>query len=268
MDSVIFDFSKKQFFSNYDFNYLGLKKHLYNQLLHVSKLTSVNVETLFYDIFYKQHLKIKLPQSTIETAKNWKRLAIQKFLNQDNIIEYLKSNYGLEEIKFNRFKNRKLVKIANNNDYVPVYRSLICVKNKLTIQNIGLDDFWETQAERKKYKWELQDLIDHKYSKLIHHEDLKTFKKKMYKDLHKRQKFRRNLSTRLNKRILVQDFLDKHQHLNTNKILLLVHNNRNRAGDFFEQFSFLYIKNNQYVKLGHSLNQDMSNKIVHSAYVL
>ena len=248
MDSVIFDFSKKQFFSNYDFNYLGLKKHLYNQLLHVSKLTSINVETLFYDIFYKQHLQIKLPNSTIETAKNWNKSAIQKFINKDNIVEYLKSHYELEKVKFNYYKNSKLLK---TNKYW-----------KIDVSH------WDGLSEEHfKTEYHLKELIDHKYSKGVYFEPLKRFKKRKYKDSDHRFRFLTKLKRRLHQKTLVKDFLSKYRDLNKN-ILLIVHKDKKAYGDTFEHFYFLYVKNNEYIKLGHSLNEDMSNKIVLCAYVL
>jgi len=248
MDSIIFDFNKKQFFKNYNSNYLELNKHLYNQLLHISKLTSVDFETLFYDIFYKQHLKIKLPNSTIETAKNWNKSAIQKFINEDNIVKYLQSNYGLEEVQFNPYKNSKLFK-TNKYFKFNVYHWK------------GLNE------DHYKTEYHLIDLIKHKYSKGVYFEDLKRFKKRKYKDPQHRFRFLTKLSRRLKERTLVKDFLSKYQDLNKN-FLLIVHKDKKAKGDNFEHFYFLYVKNNEYIKLGHSLNEDMSNKIVLNAYVL
>jgi len=256
MDSVIFDFSKKQFFKDYNSNYLGLNKHLYNQLLHISKLTSVDVETLFYDIFFKQHLKIKFSNSTIEMARNWNIYAAQKVLTVKNIVEYLKNRYGLEQIKFDRFKNRKILKV--DGDYYITRYAKILIQNNLLIYDNEHLGFWEREKDLNNLT--LWKLIDQKYSKLIYHEDLQKFKKKMYKDGRKRKKFHNNLQKRLNKRILVKDFLGKNQYSKSKNILLIVHNGT--------QENFLYLKNNEYIKLGHSLNEDMNNKIVYKAYVL
>jgi len=262
MDSVIFDFSKKQFFSNYDFNYLGLKKHLYNQLLHVSKLTSINVETLFYDIFYKQHLKINLPNSTKETAKNWNICAAQKVLSVKNIVEYLKNEYGFKKIEFDLFKNRKLIKV---NESYNIKRPKICTKNKIAIHEYSWD--YNKYHELKYY---LLDLIDHKYSKDIYHEDLAKFKKRKFKYSDERFRFQTKIISRINKRFLVKDFLSKSKYLKDKNILLIVQKFPKVLAqeDKIERFNFLCIKNNQYLKLAHSLNEDMNDRIVFDAYVL
>lgn len=265
MDSVIFDFSKKQFFKDYNSNYLGLKKHLYNQLLHISKLTSMDVETLFYDIFYKQHLKIKLPNSTMEMAKNWNRSAAQKVLNIKNIVEYLKKEFGFKKLQYDFFKNRKLIKV---NSFDNTRRPKICTKNKLTMYEYS---FKEKREEYYDLKYYLQHLIDHKYSKGIYYEDLKRFKKRKFKDADHRIRFQNKLKRRLNKKYLVKDFLNKNQNLKHKKVFLIVHSfqhHRLSYEDNSERFNFLCIENNDYLKLGDLKNQDMSNKIVFDAYVL
>ena len=264
MDSVIFDFSKKQFFKDYNSNYLGLNKHLYNQLLHISKLTSVDVETLFYDIFFKQHLKIKFSNSTIEMARNWNIYAAQKVLTVKNIVEYLKNEYGFKKIEFDIFKNRKLIKV---NSFDNIDRPKICTKNKLEFYEYSSKDDTEEYYELKYY---LQHLIDHKYSKGIYYEDLKKFKKRKFKDADHRFRFHTKLKRRLNKRFLVKDFLSKSEHLKDKNIFLIVQKFPKVLvrEDKIERFNFLCIKNNQYLKLGHSLNEDMNDRIVFDAYVL
>jgi len=256
MDSVIFDFNKKQFFRNYKSNYLGLRKHLYNQLLHISKLTSVDVETLFYDIFYKQYLKIKIPHSTMEMAKNWNKSVAQNALSEDNIIEYLKTHYGLEEFDFDFFKNRKFIKV-NCSDYVKNWHVKICTKNSLKIH---LYRFHESNEEYHQLNHFLRNLIDHKYSKNIYFEHFKRFKKRKFKDAIHRHIFCTKLTTRLNKKFKVKDFLGKNKYLNSKNILMVIIHK--------QKHNFLYLKNNEIIKIGHSLNEDMSENIVHSAYVL
>jgi hypothetical protein len=264
MDSVIFDFSKKQFFKDYNSNYLGLNKHLYNQLLHISKLTSVDVETLFYDIFFKQHLKIKFSNSTIEMARNWNIYAAQKVLTVKNIVEYLKNEYGFKKMEFDIFKNRKLIKV---NTLDNTRRSKICTKNKLTLYE---HSWHKDKQEYYELKYSLQDLIDHKYSKGIYHEDLAKFKKREFEDRDNRYRFHNKLIKRLNKRFLVKDFLSKSEHLKDKNIFLIVQKFPKVLvrEDKIERFNFLCIKNNQYLKLGHSLNEDMNDRIIFDAYVL
>ena len=58
----------------------------------------------------------------------------------------------------------------------------------------------------------------------------------------------------------MKDFLGKNKYLNSKNILMVIIHK--------QKHNFLYLKNNEIIKIGHSLNEDMSEKIVHSAYVL
>ena len=88
----------------------------------------------------------------------------------------------------------------------------------------------------------------------------KNLKKRKYKDASHRWKFWTKIRARLNKQFLVKDFLGKNKYFISKNILLIIIENR--------KWNFLYLKNNEIIKLGHSLNEEMSNKIVLNAYVL